>query len=287
MATHLEPLPEVERLSPACIRIMGGNPSKFTLQGTNTYLLGTGRSRLLIDTGEGKPSWIAAVRRTLEEERAEVASALITHWHRDHVDGIPQLLELSPHTKIYKHEASAGQQEIADGQLFEVEGVVLMAVHTPGHTTDHLVFVFQQEDALLTGDAVLGAGTAVFEDLGAYMDSLEHMRHLFRGRAYPAHGPVIEDGPAKILEYIRHRQQREEQVVQALRSPNGATGAADGDEKRAWSSMDLVKAIYADVPESLHAAAEGSVRQVLQKLEGERKVSRTAGRWSLTTSPAL
>jgi endoribonuclease LACTB2 len=285
MATYLEPLPEVERLSPACIRILGGNPGKFTLQGTNTYLLGTGPSRLLIDTGEGKPSWIGALRRSLHDEKASVSAALITHWHYDHVNGIPQLLELSPETKIYKHEAGNGQLEIADGQVFGAEGVTLKAVHTPGHTTDHMSFVFQEEDALFTGDTVLGAGTAVFEDLGSYIDSLEHMRHLFKGRAYPAHGPVIQNGPAKIIEYIRHRQNREEQVVQALKSPNKT--ASKSEDQKEWSSMELVKVIYAEVPENLHQAAEGSVRQVLLKLEKEGKVGQENGKWSLTSTSAL
>jgi endoribonuclease LACTB2 len=280
MATHLEPLPEVERLSPACIRILGGNPGKFTLQGTNTYLLGTGPTRLLIDTGEGRPSWIAALKRILDQDKATIASALITHWHHDHVDGIPQLLNLSPDTRIYKNEPGPKQLEIEDGQIFEVQGVTLKAVHTPGHTTDHMSFIFEQEDALFTGDTVLGAGTAVFEDLASYMDSLERMRHLFEGRAYPAHGPVIQDGPAKVLQYVRHRQQREEQVLEALKSPSAT---AEGGR----SSMDLVKTIYADVPESLHQAAEGSVRQVLYKLQKEGKAGQKDGRWSLISSSAL
>lgn len=102
-------LPEVERLSPACIRILGGNPGKFTLQGTNTYLLGTGPSRLLIDTGEGKPSWISALKKTLAEEKASVVQALITHWHHDHTSGISDLLAFSPETKVYKNQLETGR----------------------------------------------------------------------------------------------------------------------------------------------------------------------------------
>ncbi|EOO02554.1 putative metallo-beta-lactamase domain protein [Phaeoacremonium minimum UCRPA7] len=282
MAIQLVHLPEVERLSPACIRILGGNPGKFTLQGTNTYILGTGSKRLLIDTGEGKPSWIAAIKKTLEEEKASIASSLISHWHHDHVGGISQLLDISPETKIYKNEPESGQSEISDGQNFKVDGASLTAFHTPGHTVDHMVFVFEEEDAMFTADNVLGQGTAVFEDLHTYLASLAQMKKLFKGKAYPGHGPVIDDGPAKIQEYIMHRQQRENQVLETLRSPN-----ASSEEGAAWAPMELVKVIYADVPESLHLPAQGGVIQILKKLEKEGKVSQEGGRWRLKDRSTL
>ena len=285
MATQLVPLPEIERVSPACIRILGGNPGKFALQGTNTYLLGTGPSRLLIDTGEGKPSWIAALKRTLEEEKATLASAVITHWHLDHQGGIEHLLEAYPGTKIYKNTPESGQLDIEDGHTFAVEGATLTAVHTPGHTNDHMVLVFREEDALFTGDNVLGQGTAVFEDLRTYLDSLEKMRHLFQGRAYPGHGPVLPDGPAKIAEYIRHRKLREDQVVQTLRTKR--TAASD-TAASTWGVMDLVKVIYRDVPEELHIPASGGVMQILRKLEHEGKVGLgEEERWRLTDRSTL
>lgn len=281
MAVQLIHLPEVERLSPACIRILGGNPGKFSLQGTNTYILGSGRQRLLIDTGEGKPSWAAALKRTLEDEDATVSEALITHWHGDHQGGIKDLLALSPDTKVYKNQPEDGQLGIVDGQKFEVEGATLTAVHTPGHTVDHMVFVLGQEDALFTGDNVLGQGTAVFEDLATYLASLNKMKTLFGARAYPGHGPVIDDGPARIEEYIAHRQQREDQITQTLASVNQQTGTTS------WEPIQLVKVIYHDVPESLHVPAQGGVIQVLQKLEQEGRASRENTSWTLTDRPSL
>ncbi|KAK0610447.1 putative metallo-beta-lactamase domain protein [Bombardia bombarda] len=283
MASQLVHLPEVERLSPTCIRILGGNPGKFALQGTNTYLLGTGPSRLLIDTGEGKPSWIAAVKRTLQEEKASIAGAIITHWHHDHQGGIGHLVEAYPDTKIYKNQPEPGQLDIVDGQEFRVEGASLTAWHTPGHTVDHMVLVLNEEDAMFTGDNVLGHGTAVFEDLRTYLDSLESMKRLFRGRAYPGHGPVLPDGPAKIAEYIQHRRRREDQVVQNLRSEK-----ADGSREAGWTTMELVRVIYEDVPESLHPAAAGGLVQILQKLHKEGKVSLDDGdKWRLADRSAL
>jgi glyoxylase-like metal-dependent hydrolase (beta-lactamase superfamily II) len=310
MATQLTPLPQVERLSPACIRILGGNPGKFTLQGTNTYLVGTGPKRLLIDTGQGMPTWIASLKQVLEDEKASIASTIITHWHHDHIGGIPDLLSSWPDTKIYKNQPDPGQLAISDGQTFLVDGASLTAIHTPGHTVDHMVLLFAEEDALFTGDNVLGHGTAVFEDLSAYLTSLEKMRRLFKARAYPGHGPPLLDGPAKIAEYIRHRQQREEQVLQTLRSSSSSSSSSltpdenTGDDtvevseassssssssrqgNNAWTVMELVRSIYRGVPETLHPAAAGGVVQILQKLKREGRVlvleeGEEEDRWSL------
>ncbi|KAL7619962.1 hypothetical protein AAE478_010509 [Parahypoxylon ruwenzoriense] len=279
MASQLVHLPEIERLSPSVIRILGGNPSKFTLQGTNTYLVGTGPSRLLIDTGEGRPSWIAALTRTLEEEKATVQKALITHWHPDHTGGIKQLLEHSPQTAIHKHDPSEGQLDILEGQKFQVEGATLTSIHTPGHATDHIVFVLQEEEALFTGDNVLGQGTAVFEDLDTYLRSLAKMEGLVSGQAYPGHGPVLPHARATIAEYISHRQQREQQVLQTLASPK---------DNGLWSPMELVKVIYRDVPESLHIPAANGVVQILRKLRDEDKVVQEGeDKWRLKDRSSL
>ncbi|KXJ90648.1 metallo-beta-lactamase domain-containing protein [Microdochium bolleyi] len=285
MASNLASLPEVERLSPAVIRILGGNPGKFTLQGTNTYLVGTGAQRLLIDTAEGRPSWIAALKRILEQEEAHVHKALITHWHHDHVGGIEDLLELSPSTVVHKFDPTESQQQITDGQGFEVEGATLTAVHSPGHTADHIAFVLRQEDALFTGDNVLGHGTAVFEDLGTYLRSLAKMKPLVKGHAYPGHGPVLPSAPAKIAEYISHRKQREDQVIQLLASADSETADANTGS---WTIMELVKIIYADVPESLHVPAAGGISQIMRKLEAEDRVKLEDGdRWRLRDRSSL
>lgn len=277
MATALIALPAVERLSPRCIRILGGNPGKYTLQGTNTYLLGTGSRRILIDTGEGKPAWLSSLKATLERENATVESALITHWHGDHVGGIPDLLKVWPNASIYKNTPDEGMQDIKDGQVFAAQGVTLTASHTPGHTKDHMVFTMAEEDAMFTADNVLGQGTAVFENLSDYMRSLAKMKTLFKGRAYPGHGPVLEDGPSKIMEYIEHRRQREQQVLETLRSDREGS-----DSGGSWTPMEMVQVIYKEVPEALHAAACGGLVQTLGKLEGEGKVVRTgADGWRL------
>lgn len=121
--------------------------------GTNTYLIGRGHQRILIDTGEGKPTWASRLQSVLHEEKATVHKALITHWHGDHVNGIPDLLKICPQATVYKHQPGEGQLDITDGQVFSVEGATLIAHHTPGHTVDHTVFVLEEEDAIFTGDS--------------------------------------------------------------------------------------------------------------------------------------
>ncbi|KAF2121793.1 beta-lactamase-like protein [Lophiotrema nucula] len=279
MAEPLVPLPAIEKLSSRVIRVLGGNPGKFTLQGTNTYIVGQGPKRLLIDTGEGKPEWIKSLKSVLEDEKITIERTILTHWHHDHIEGVPDLLKASPDTKVYKHDPQDGWLNISDEQKFETEGATLKAYHSPGHTKDHMALILEEEDAMFTGDNVLGQGTAVFEDLATYMKSLNGMSKQFKGRAYPGHGPVIEDGPAKVLEYIKHRKQREQQVLDVL-----AQEKAGG-----WTSMDIVKVIYKDYPENLYIPAEQGILQILRKLLKEGKVTHDEGKgtWALSGKSSL
>jgi ribonuclease/clavin/mitogillin len=233
----------------------------------------------LIDTGEGKPEWIASLKSVLEKENITIDKTILTHWHPDHVKGVPDLLKHSSKTEVYKKDPDDTWLDISDGQKFETEGATLRAFYCPGHTTDHMAFVLEEEDAMFTADNVLGQGTAVFQDYATYMQSLDSMSKQFKGRAYPGHGPVIEDGPAKILEYITHRKRREKQVIDVLAQPK------DGD----WTSMEIVKVIYKDYPENLWLPAESGILQILEKLFNEGKVSHDeeGGTWSLIGKSSL
>ncbi|KAF5120187.1 Atrochrysone carboxyl ACP thioesterase [Metarhizium anisopliae] len=117
--TNLPNLPNVEQLTPRVLRILGQNPGKFTYQGTNTYVIGTGAHRLIVDTSGGEPAWAELVSSTLESMGVSLSHVLLTHWHGDHTGGVPDLLRLYPHLEgsIYKNEPDKGQQNITDGQL--------------------------------------------------------------------------------------------------------------------------------------------------------------------------
>ncbi len=195
-----------------------------------------------------------------------------------------------------------------DGHILQVGGstatgdevVKLQVLHTPGHTVDHIALLIVSSPAdpaevgtIFTGDAVLGHGTAVFEDLGLYMQSLEKMKRArqkavvdrgddgqITGRegkpapAFPGHGAVIPDARAKIEDYIRHRATREKELLHVLAGASAVQDGSVGSERKTWTVMEMVKVVYKDVPESLHEAASGGVLQVLRKLEGEGKVER-------------
>lgn len=127
-----------------------------------------------------------------------------------------------------------------------------------------MCFYLVEENAVFTGDTVLGHGTTVFEDLGAYMGSLEKLQGVNAARLYPGHGEVVEDAEGKIREYVRHRKVREGQVVKVLEAQGGA----------GVTSMGIVKTVYKGLGEELYLAAERGVVLVLVKLEGEGKVRR-------------
>ncbi|KIJ44162.1 hypothetical protein M422DRAFT_30663, partial [Sphaerobolus stellatus SS14] len=151
----------------------------------------------------------------------------------------------------------------------------LLVLHTPGHTTDSICLHLPEEKALFTADSVLGQGTSVFEDFGSYMTSLKSLLELGSqpettfATVYPGHGPVVEDGPKLINEYIRHRIERETQILDILASP-GPTGTG-------WTVMELVGNIYAKYPQNLWAPASRGVFLHLKKLRDEGRIKQADG----------
>ncbi|ORX95299.1 Metallo-hydrolase/oxidoreductase [Basidiobolus meristosporus CBS 931.73] len=274
-------LPALSNLSQRVTRVLGSNPGKFTLQGTNTYLVGTGRERLLIDTGEGKPEYIESLKLALKAAKDIcISGILITHWHHDHVDGIPSVQELCQergngpvplHKRIAPNRDSANltYNNIVDGQVFSVEGATLTAYHTPGHAEDHMVFYLKEESAMFSGDNVLGHGTSVCENLVDYMQSLRRMKTLNAVRIYPGHGDVV-NRPVEVLDmYIKNLQFREARVVQLLQQ-------LLNDPSRSENYVtvtDIAKEMYRGLPMDLLLLGKRMVQLHLEKLQSELRIT--------------
>lgn len=272
-------LPKVSKLSPRIIRILGCNPGKMTLQGTNTYIIGTGRKRLLLDTGEkNKQEYIGELKKVLAEESIVIDNIVVTHWHYDHIGGLEDVKSiLNNGHKSWKYPRSDEKEDVHsinylnDGQELSVEGASLRVHHTPGHTTDHIVLHLEEENAVFSGDCILGEGTTVFEDLYDYMKSLSHILQMNPSIIYPGHGPVIEAPTEKIQQYINHRNMRESQIKEVL-----------SERSNLLTEMEIVKILYKDTPESLYLAAAKNVNQHLLKLEKEGTVIRNEDGWRLS-----
>jgi len=231
------------------ILIPAGNPSEWTgPSGNNTWLL-PGREPALVDAGVGNPEHVEAVATALGG--APLARVLITHWHPDHVKGLPALRDRW--SALLVVDAAGDPVPAGDGRL-EI-------LPTPGHSPDHLCFYDRESGDLYCGDLARKGGTIVIParkggDLRAYLESLRLVRDLAPRRLLPGHGPIVEDPAALIDEYISHRQKREQQILQAILG-----GARTVDE--------IVRQVYPALPASLSDAAADSVRAHLAKLRDE------------------
>ncbi|KAF3763203.1 metallo-beta-lactamase superfamily protein [Cryphonectria parasitica EP155] len=264
--TLLPPLEDVEHISPRVIRVLGQNPGKFTLQGTNTYIIGTGTERLIVDTGQGIPDWADLISAAVSKGNFTISSVLLTHWHGDHTGGVPDLIRMYPHLagSIYKHTPSKTQKPIVNGQVFKVEGATVRAVHAPGHSHDHMCFILDEDQAMFTGDNVLGHGTAAVEHLSIWMATLRQMQTHGCKQGYPAHGAVIPDLTAKINGELAGKVRRERQVLQALQKQANEGGVKNSR----LTTKEIVTAVYGpQITEDVRKMAlEPFIDEVLRKL---------------------
>ena len=269
-------LPNVDRWSDRVVVVLGQNPGAFTGPGTNTYLIGTGKRRILLDTGQGRDAYLPILDTALEQAGCEgIQEIVLTHGHEDHIGGARAVSERFGAMRISKRlwpgiddRHGLALTPIGEGSVLRTEGATLRAIHTPGHAEDHLCFVLEEEGSLFSGDNILGMGTTVIPsqggDLLQYLNSLDRLLAQKPGVIYPAHGPLIQDGEGKIREYIAHRQKREDQILAAL-----------GEGPLAIS--EIVARLYSSYPDSLHQAAGESVGSHLRKLENEGRVATAKG----------
>ncbi|RMD83372.1 MAG: beta-lactamase-like protein 2 [Candidatus Dadabacteria bacterium] len=271
-------MPSIDRWSERVAVVLGQNPGPFTGPGTNTFIVGTGKKRLLIDTGDGRAEYGDLVERALTGlcGGCRIETIAVTHAHPDHIGGVETVRGQHGAARVWKKPAGDRDrglpvEPITEGDEIEVEGATLRALWTPGHSPDHLCFYLPQERALFTGDLILGAGTTVIPaegNVADYIASLERLLGLDISVIYPGHGPPIRNAHEKIRDYIAHRRLREQQILSVLaRGPSLVA--------------EIVAAIYTDVPEFLHPAAALSVEAHLRKLAAEGRAVEEPSGWRL------
>jgi glyoxylase-like metal-dependent hydrolase (beta-lactamase superfamily II) len=287
---------EVEQVSPLIRRVVAENPSKFTYRGTGTYIVGHD-DVVVIDPGPRLDSHRDALAAALDGERVRAILITHCHadhsplaaWLRD-VSGAPTIA-FGPHPRpepgtepIEKAESAdpvrAGEEHgdsddeveteettdydfvpdivAHDGDVVVDQGAVRMtAVHTPGHTSNHTCWSLEAEQALFTGDHVMGWSTTVVSppdgDMSAYLDSLRRVAGRHDAMLWPTHGPPREDGAAYVTALVEHRLERERGVLEAVRSGRSTI-------------PEIVTLLYADVREELHKPAGRSVWAHLERL---------------------
>ena len=226
---------------PEIARLVAANPGPMTLEGTNTYVVGSDPA-FVIDPGPDLEAHLAAVSSEAGR-RGGLGGILLTHSHADHSAGAARL----------------------DAPVLWGEGASdpgpFTALPTPGHARDHVCFLVDR--VCFTGDLILGEGSSIVPpdggSLAAYLESLRSLRDLDLELLCPGHGPFVTDPEAKIDEYLEHRLERERKLVAAL----------DAGER---SRARLLDAAWDDVPPELRPAASEAMQAHLDKLDAEGRL---------------
>jgi len=270
------------RVTPLLTRVVANNPGPFTFTGTGVYIAGE-KDVAVIDPGPDLPAHVEALKRALEGRR--VKHILITHTHADHSPAAKPLKEWSgaktyafgPHgsgnDNAPKVEAGGDMEflpdvRVQDGEIIAGEGFSFECVYTPGHTSNHMCFALKEEQALFSGDHIMGWSTTVVTppdgNMTQYMDSVRKLQARDDRIIYPTHGAPITEPKPFLAAYLAHRIDRENQVLAAIK---------DGLN----TIPMMVQRIYAEVDPRLHPAAARSVEAHLIKLQSEGRIAANGG----------
>jgi glyoxylase-like metal-dependent hydrolase (beta-lactamase superfamily II) len=241
--------------------VLERNPGPMALEGTNTWLLGH-RDVVVVDPGEDDEPHLRAVLEAVAAAGGRVAEVVLTHGHPDHSGGARRFHELSgAPVRALDPAHRFGGEGLVEGDVVHADGRAVRVVLTPGHTADSLCLL--TDDAVLTGDTVLGRGTTVVAwpdgDLGDYLASLHRLAELGDRTVLPGHGPVLGSATAAATAYLAHREQRLEQV-RAVLADVGAGADVDALVET------VVERVYADVDRAVWPAARLSVRAQIEYL---------------------
>ena len=274
-----------EKPEPLVTRVLAPNPSPYTFTGTQTYLVGEGADRAVIDPGPDEAEHLDAILAAAGDAR--ISAILCTHTHRDHSPGAAPLAERTgapvmgcaklviadngPRLDESFDTTYEPERVLADDETVSGDGWTLRAVHTPGHTSNHLCFALEQSGALFTGDHVMGWSTSVIVppdgDMGDYLESLDKLYSREDRVYYPAHGAPVEKPQQLVRSMLGHRRQRERQILKVL---------ADGPR----SLPEFIPIMYKGLDPRLEKAAQMSVHAHLIHLERRDMVNRSEERWT-------
>lgn len=237
----------------------------MTGPGTNTWIVSDGGEAVVIDPGPTIASHLDAVVAAVADQ--VVVAVLVTHSHLDHAPAANPLGRRfgAPVMGPAPGPDFSPDRLIADGDRVRFGSRVVVAMATPGHTADSTCY--RVDDALFTGDHIMGGSTVMVEEMGDYMTSLEAVLASGPRVIHPGHGETIDDPDMVVEQYLAHRREREAQIVAAVRSGAATVGA-------------VVAAVYADVDPALHPAAAVSVDAHLRKLAAAGVVTYSGGGWS-------
>ena len=278
---------EEVRVTKLISRIVANNPGPFTFMGTGVYIVGD-KDVAVIDPGPDQPEHVEALKRALGGRR--VTHILLTHAHSDHSPAAKPLKEWSgaptyafgPHNTGRDEDGprveAGGDMDfvpdirVTDREIIAGNGFTFEAVHTPGHTSNHMSYALKEEKALFTGDHVMGWSTTVVTppdgDMADYIASIEKLERRDDAILYPTHGAPVTDPKPFLAAYREHRLDREAQVLESIAGGRDTIPA-------------MVEHMYADVDKRLHPAASRSVLAHLIKLEREGLVTNIGGTWRL------